>query len=128
MSERKPFSGTCPMCSYSDSQAAKPVSSQMNTYKNQKGELGVFPNHVDEFSVKGNTWIKQAPLPGTSPIALIAPTTSAAIKAAVELARTGVSLENSAGDPVTGIAKGATIVGRPDAKGTSTVDELLART
>lgn len=122
----------CPMCGYSVNQVAKPVSSQMNTYKNNKGELGVFPSHVGEFTTtNGITWIKQAPAPGTSPISLTPPKTSAAVKAALELSKPEVSLENSAGNPVTGVAKGAIIVGAPvgakDSVTAVNVQELLSR-
>jgi hypothetical protein len=105
------FSGKCPQCGFSEKQIAKPVSSQINTYKNQKGELGVFNNHVDSFKAGGNVWTKQDPAPGTSPISL-APKTSAAVKAVSEATRETTSLE-VAGNPVTGVAAGAEIKGAP---------------
>jgi hypothetical protein len=105
----------CPMCGYSIMQVAKPVSSQINTYMNDKGEKAIFNNHVDEFTAPtGVKWVKQEPAPGTAPMSLL-PKNSAQIKAVAGF-QPETSLENSVGDPATGIAKGATIVGAPGAR------------
>jgi hypothetical protein len=109
------FTGKCPMCGFSEKNVAKPVSSQINTYMNDKGEKAIFNNHVGEFTTPtGVKWVKQEPAPGTAPMSLL-PKNSAQIKAVAGL-QLEMSLENSAGNPTTGVAKGATIVGAPGAR------------
>lgn len=112
--EQKPFSGTCPMCQYTDRQVAKQVSNAMNKYKHTDGRETVMNSSEQEIETDTGKWVLQ-PNDGSQNLTLISPKTLAAIKALAEVSTGVASLEGQAGNPATGLAKGASIVGNPGA-------------
>lgn len=105
----------CPMCGFSESNLAKPVSNIMNTYKNERDELAVMNSNEKVVETSSGVWKLQAS-DNSQELSLVSPKSSAAIKAVAEANTNQVSLEQQAGNPITGIAKGAIIVGNPTAK------------
>lgn len=102
------------MCNYTDSQVAKPVSHIMNTYKNEQGQTAIINSNEQTIENDNGTWILQKP-DGSQELALVAPKTSAAAKALAEASAPPVSFEGEVGNPITGLAKGATVIGNPGA-------------
>ena len=102
------------MCGFSEKNLAKPVSHQMNTYKNEKGQTAIINSNEQTIENANGTWTLQKP-DGSQELALVAPRTSAATKALAEASAPPVSFEGEVGNPITGLAKGATVVGNPGA-------------
>lgn len=101
------------MCGFSEKNLAKPVSGAMNKYKNEQGNIAIRNSSEKEIEDAGGKWFLQLS-DNSQDLALIAPKTSAAAKALAEVSAS-IGSEEQAGNPVTGLAKGATIVGNPGA-------------
>jgi hypothetical protein len=110
--EQLSFTGRCPMCQYSDKTVIKPVSNVMNTYRNEKGQIAVIPSSEKEIDNPSGKWILQAPSKDQqilSPRIIPGVVSQQTLTAAVSAASVTPIPFSDAGDPVTGLAKGATI-------------------
>lgn len=111
MSDQNIFSGRCPMCGYSDKSVVKPVTNEMNSYKNERGETATMNSSQKEIVTANGTW-KLQPKDISQEITIIRPVSSKDLEGLRAKALTDVvapSIQEVAGDPTTGLAKGATI-------------------